>query len=75
MQDVKVVKIGSINDPNGIVMDMVYQHPDGSVDAGDIGSGRNIDDLQQSLRLGFSFRPCKSAFPGRPHVGANASNS
>jgi hypothetical protein len=55
----KDTKIGSITDSRGIVMAVVYQHRDGSIDAGDIGASRNMDDLQRFLPNGFAFHPCK----------------
>jgi len=55
----KDTKIGSITDSRGIVMAMVYQHRDGSIDACDIGASRNMDDLQCFLPNGFAFCPCK----------------
>ena len=57
----KDTKVGSITDSHGIVMAVVYQHRDGSIDAGDIGTSRNMDDLQDLLPKGFAFRPCKDA--------------
>ena len=55
----KNIKIGSIIDSRGVVMVVVYQHRDGSIDAGDIGASRDIDDLQRVLPNGFAFRPVK----------------
>lgn len=55
----KNTKIGSITDSRGIVMAVVYQDRDGSIDAGDIGASRDIDNLQRLLPSGFAFRPCK----------------
>jgi len=60
-------KVGSITDSHGIVMAVVYQHRDGSIDAGDIGNGRDMDDLQRLLPNGFTFRPCKDALRGQSH--------
>jgi hypothetical protein len=59
----KDTKIGLITDSRGIVMAVVYQHRDGSIDAGDIGASSNMDDLQRFLPNGFAFRPCKVVLP------------
>jgi hypothetical protein len=55
----KDTKVGSITDSRGVVVAMVYQQRDGSIDAGDIGASRNMDDLQRFLPNGFAFRPRK----------------
>jgi hypothetical protein len=55
----KDTKLGSITDSRGVVMVVVYQYRDGSIDAGDIGTGRNMEDLERLLPKGFAFRPCK----------------
>jgi hypothetical protein len=54
-------KVGAITNSHGIVMAVVYQNHDGSLHAGEIGDGRDIQDLQSLLPKGFAFRPCKDA--------------
>lgn len=62
----KNTKIGSITDSHGIVMVVVYRHRDGSIDAGDIGASRDIDDLQRLLPNGFAFRPVRGVLQRHP---------